>query len=193
LTTAAAELAVPVRAELFATLAELIRRGRQCLSRQADRARERYDLTVCRWPRPDSLLAPLQQSADEIGDRLPRALSARAGHARAELNGVAPRLRHEMLTDRLSRASERLASLWKMAELAHPDRPLSRGFARVTDRHGETLTAAAQARAARELSLHFGDGVVDALVGPAAPVKLERPRRRAYLSPQPGLFDASEE
>jgi exodeoxyribonuclease VII large subunit len=191
--TAAAELAVPVRAELFATLAELIRRGRQCLSRQADRARERYDLTVCRWPRPDSLLAPLQQSADEIGDRLPRALSARAGHARAELNGVAPRLRHEMLTDRLSRASERLASLWKMAELAHPDRPLSRGFARVTDRHGETLTAAAQARAARELSLHFGDGVVDALVGPAAPVKLERPRRRAYLSPQPGLFDASEE
>jgi exodeoxyribonuclease VII large subunit len=139
------------------------------------------------------LLAPLQQSADEIGDRLPRALSARAGHARAELNGVAPRLRHEMLTDRLSRASERLASLWKMAELAHPDRPLSRGFARVTDRHGETLTAAAQARAARELSLHFGDGVVDALVGPAAPVKLERPRRRAYLSPQPGLFDASEE
>ena len=45
--TAAAELAVPVRAELLAELDALAHRVRQCLSRQADRARERLELTAC--------------------------------------------------------------------------------------------------------------------------------------------------
>jgi exodeoxyribonuclease VII large subunit len=39
--TAAAELAVPVRAELFAELAELAHRAQQCLSRRAERCRAR--------------------------------------------------------------------------------------------------------------------------------------------------------
>jgi exodeoxyribonuclease VII large subunit len=93
--TAAAEIAVPVRSELFAQLEELGRRGAQCLSSRADRARERLELTACRWPQADALLAPLTQRADELGERLPRALSARASHARGDLNAIAPRLRHE--------------------------------------------------------------------------------------------------
>ena len=71
----------------------------------------------------------------------------------------------------MSRAKDQLASLWRLAELAHPDRPLKRGFARITDRAGRTLTHAAEATAARELRLHFGDGTVDATTGevPQAP------------------------
>jgi exodeoxyribonuclease VII large subunit len=81
-----------------------------------------------------------------------------------------------------------------MAELVHPDRPLSRGFVRVTDRHGKTLTRAADARAARELRLRFGDGEVEATVnGASAPPRVERPPRRSYIAPQPGLFDEAEE
>src|SRR5205823_13263425 len=38
--TAAAELAVPVRAELFAQLSELAHRAQQCLARRAERSRE---------------------------------------------------------------------------------------------------------------------------------------------------------
>src|SRR6478736_8784762 len=47
--TAAAEIAVPVRSELIALLADFEHRARSCLSRMADRARERLELTVCRW------------------------------------------------------------------------------------------------------------------------------------------------
>ena len=104
------------------------------------------------------MFAPTAQRLDEVGDRLPRALASRASSARADLNAVAPRLRHELLADRLARGSEKLASLWRLAELAHPERPLQRGFVRVTDRRGGTLTSAADARAARLLTLHFGDG-----------------------------------
>ena len=188
--TAAAEMAVPVRAELFASIGELGRRAGNCLSRMADRSRERLELTVCRWPDPEALFAPAAQRLDEVGERLPRGLASRASVARADLNGVAPRLRPELLLDRVSRASEKLASLWKMAELVHPDRPLSRGFVRVTDRAGKTLGRAADAIASKLLTLHFGDGEVAATTeSGSAPV--ERKRRSSYVAPQPGLFDHS--
>ena len=190
--TAAAEMAVPVRAELFASIGELGRRAGNCLSRMADRSRERLELTVCRWPDPEALFAPAAQRLDEVGERLPRGLASRASVARADLNGVAPRLRPELLLDRVSRASEKLASLWKMAELVHPDRPLSRGFVRVTDRAGKTLGRAADAIASKLLTLHFGDGEVAATTeSGSAPV--ERKRRSSYVARQPGLFDHSDD
>jgi exodeoxyribonuclease VII large subunit len=193
--TAAAELAVPVRSELFAELAELAHRARHCLARRAERASERFDLTLHRWPQPQTIFVTKAQRIDELSERLPRSLAARAGHARADLNGVAPRLRAELLGDRIARAGDKLQSLWRLAELAHPDRPLSRGYARVTDRSGRTLTQAADARAARELSLRFADGSVDSTVDGEAsrPTPVERARRRAYVPPQHGLFDRDEE
>ena len=193
--TAAAELAVPVRSDLFTQLAELGHRAQQCLARRAERSRERFDLTVCRWPEPSALFALRAQRVDELGERLPRSLAARAGNARADMNLIAGRLRRELVDQRIARLSEQLGALWRMAELAHPERPLERGFARVTDRAGRTLIHAADARAARELRLRFGDGEVDTVVdgapGKASPV--ERKARRSYVAPQPGLFDPPEE
>ncbi|HVM21898.1 MAG TPA: exodeoxyribonuclease VII large subunit [Sphingomicrobium sp.] len=191
--TAAAEIAVPVRAELFAALEELEHRARHCLSRRADRCRERLELTICRWPEPQAMLAPLAQRIDEFAERLPRSLAARAGNARADLNLVAGRLRRELLDQRLARLSDRLAAAWKMAELVHPDRPLARGFARVTARNGMTLTRAREAREERYLRLHFGDGTVDASVDGPSPRTVEPKRRKPYIAPQPGLFDPAEE
>ncbi len=192
--TAAAEMAVPVRAELVAQLGELQHRAQHCLSRRIERSRERFELTVCRWPEPPAIFAPMLQRLDEVGERLPRSLSARAGSARADLNLVAGRLRSELVDQKIARLSDQLAGLWRLAELAHPDKPLSRGFARVTSRDGKTLTHAADARAARRLTLHFGDGAVDASVGDdSAPSRVERKPRSSYIPPQPGLFDPAEE
>ncbi|MFL6733478.1 MAG: exodeoxyribonuclease VII large subunit [Sphingomicrobium sp.] len=193
--TAAAEMAVPVRADLAAQLNDLSRRGGACLGRQVARGRERYDLTVCRWPEAQDLFAPATQRVDELGERLPRSLASRASNARGDLNTVAPRLRRELLTDRLARSADKLAALWKMAELVHPERPLSRGFVRVTARDGRTLGQAAQARAEKLLTLHFHDGPVPVSTDHAVakPPRLERARTSTYFAPQPGLFDGSEE
>jgi exodeoxyribonuclease VII large subunit len=62
----------------------------------------------------------------------------------------------------------------------------------VTSRDGKTLTHAREARAARALRLHFGDGTVDASVDGAAPA-VEPRRRKPYIAPQPGLFDPAED
>ena len=194
--TAAAEIAVPVRSELFVQLGELQHRAQQCLSRRVERTRERFDLAVCRWPQPQAIFAPMAQRLGEIGERLPRSLSARAATARGDLNLVAGRLRREVIDQRIARLSEKLAAAWKMAELAHPERPLSRGYVRVTSRDGATVTHARDARAAKLLTLRFGDGSVDASVDDgtvAAPRPVERRPRQSYMGSQPGLFDRPEE
>jgi exodeoxyribonuclease VII large subunit len=87
-----------------------------------------------------------------------------------------------------------LSGLWRLAELAHPDKPLTRGFARVTSRDGRTLTHADDARAAQRLTLRFGDGSVDTSVdGSGPPQQVEPKRRKPYIPPQPGLFDPAED
>jgi exodeoxyribonuclease VII large subunit len=195
--TAAAEMAVPVRAELGAMLSDLAQRMRACLVRSAARAGERLDATLTRWPAAAGLFAPAGQRLDELGDRLPRALAACAAHARADLSGVAPRLRAGLLLDRVERAADQLASLWRLAGLAHPERPLQRGFVRVTDREGRTLVHAGDARSAGLLNLRFADGSVEATVEGSV-ARLERSAPKPYRphrprpGPQPGLFDDQE-
>ena len=193
--TAAAEIAVPVRAELAAFLAELGHRQAACATRTASRAGERLDTVAARWPEAANLFAPLSQRLDDAGERLPRALTQRTAHARADLAAVAPRLQGRLLTERVERGRERLASLWRLADLAHPERPLQRGFVRVTDRSGKTLVHAAAARAAIAIDLHFADGRVAAQVGDGAAPRPFRPAKRVerraggpYLPGQADLF-----
>nr|WP_294848562.1 exodeoxyribonuclease VII large subunit [uncultured Sphingomonas sp.] len=189
--TAAAEMAVPVRTELLSNLAELGLRQAAALNRALSRASERLDLSAQRWPDPGNLFAPFVQRVDDASDRLPRALMQRTAHARADLASVGPRLQERLVEDRVRTASDKLAALWRLAELAHPDRPLSRGYARVTDREGRTLVHAAAVRAAVEIDLHFADGVVPAATEEkaSAPRRVERKPTRPYLQGQPGLFD----
>ena len=192
--TAAAEIAVPVRAELFAQLSELQHRAQHCLARRVERTRERFELTVCRWPEPQAIFAPITQRLDEVGERLPRSLAARAGSARADLNLVVGRLRRDLVDQRIARLTEQLGGLWRLAELAHPDKPLSRGFARVTSPDGRTLTSARDAREAARLMLHFSDGAVNAVVEGAAAARTVEPKRpKPYIPPQRGLFDPAED
>ena len=197
--TAAAEMAVPVRAELAAMLAEFDHRMSACVTRTAARSDERLEQVANRWPEAASLFAPFAQRIDDAADRLPRALMQRTAHARADLAAIGPRLQSRLLSERVTHARERLASLWRLADLAHPERPLQRGFVRVTNRSGKTLIHAADARSAGTVDLHFADGRVAAHIGegagpvPFRPAKrVERKGTSSYPPGQPGLFDSEE-
>ncbi len=69
--TGAAEVAVPVRADLLETTSDYERRLRRALTRSTEQAR--LTLSAAKLPRPDSLLRPLEQRFDAA--RLPRAQS----------------------------------------------------------------------------------------------------------------------
>ncbi|HEY5723361.1 MAG TPA: exodeoxyribonuclease VII large subunit [Allosphingosinicella sp.] len=183
--TAAAEIAVPVRADLHSQLRETGHRLERCARRAVERGCEQLENALRRWPEREALLAPQRQRLDELGERLPRALGARLDRARGELGHAAGALRPGLLVSAHRRARERLDALWRVAQLAHPNRPLERGYARVEDREGRTLMSAAAAREAELLKLVFADGPVEATVGnaalpPASKPPLERPRRGNY-------------
>lgn len=175
--TAAAELAVPVRAELLARLDTLGGRALRCVNRYAERAAERLGSTARRLPAPDALLGPQRQRTDDLGDRLKRALSHRASDARGELARVAGGLRPVLLTQKLALSSQRLEQSWRLAQSLHPEKPLERGYALVTDRAGGVIVNAASATKARALTLRFRDGAV--------PVRVEADARSSYGTPKP--------
>jgi len=179
--TAAAEMAVPVRADLLHHLDALGRRMTQCARRAAERRLERLDLVAARWPTPATLLDPQRTRATEIAARLPRALKGRLGHARSDYQAAAAPLRRGLVDGALRRAGERVRQAWRLAELAHPERPLSRGYARV-EAGGRTLTAAVAARAAGRFTLHFGDGALAARTDAPAP-------RARPANPAPSQLD----
>jgi len=175
--TAAAELAVPVLADLRLTVAAHAQRTERCARRYIDRGRERLDAMVRLLPTRDRLLGPQRQRTDDLGARLDRGLERRVVRARGELDRTGAILRPALLQQRLDGARQRLEDLGRLLASVDPDAPLARGYARVTDRAGATLTTAAAARSAGELTLKFADAAVDA--------KVEGARARSYPSKKP--------
>ncbi len=180
--TAAAELAVPVRADLAHTLATLSLRTQRCVRRYHDRGREQLAALVRVMPRRDALLGPQRQRLDDAAGRLSLALERRVATARRNLDRHGHALRPAMLTQRLAQARARFDGTARMLEQVNPDNLLQKGYVRVVARtNGKTVATAADARAAGALQLHFRDGVLDA--------KVERGGGRAYVEPtQPTLL-----
>ena len=83
--TAAAEIAVPVRAELAATLADYGARKKRAILRPVQLGRERLEARTERLPSPEALLQPQAQKLDELAERLRRGLQDRAGQGREKL------------------------------------------------------------------------------------------------------------
>ena len=204
--TAAAEMAVPVRAELLDGVRSLSLRTMRCVRRYHARGDERLEATARRLPTPETLLGPQRQRLDELGERLPRALGRRLAVARGDLAHASGALRPSLLRGRARQAGERLAAarfapmlvqrpiterlrqigqVARLLEQLDPNRPLARGYVKVERRgDGTVLTTAAAARAAGLLTLHFADGAVEARVEKAGAAPY--PRGGAQ---QPSLFE----
>ncbi len=175
--TAAAEIAVPVLADLRLTIAGYGQRTERCARRYHERGRERLDALVRVMPKRDALLAPQRQRADDVGARLDRGLERRVTIARGALDRSAGALRPALLTQRWARAKDRFEASWRLVETLGPASVLSRGYAWVAARPGGAVVAnAGAARAAGAVTLHFRDGQVDAKVERAAGPAYEKPK-----------------
>ncbi len=162
--TAAAEIAVPVRAELLAGLQSMGARSLRIVRRYAERADERLQSTARRLPTTDTLLGPQRQRTDDLGERLKRGLSHSIADARGDLARASGALRPAMLSQKLLNARGKLDQMWRVAVTLNPDNILKRGYARVEKRNGGTVATVEVARAAGALDLHFADGIVQVTV-----------------------------
>lgn len=177
--TAAAEMAVPVRAELAATLEEFSARKQRAILRPVALGRERLEARVKRLPKPEALLQPQAQKLDDLTERLRRGLRDRAAQGRERLGRA--RLSPAVLNLGLRDARQRLEATTRLMTSLDPDRVLQRGYVRVLDGSGKTVTDKAKAAGEASLALKFRDGTLDVAPGGAPPPK---PRKRR--KPDPG-------
>jgi exodeoxyribonuclease VII large subunit len=158
--TAAAEKAVPVRADLLTRLASLGHRKLACWQRGLERHRK--ELSLLARALPKDILAGPRQQLDALSERLPRALRANAQLHHTQFSRVASRLAPQLLRNQVERRRERYDSLTRRlsasllanaqahrARIArHRDRVTSCGNAArramltLLDRHGARLERA---------------------------------------------------
>jgi len=207
--TAAAEMAVPVRAELAAALADFEARKKRAILRPVQLGRERLQARADRLPKREALLEPHAQRLDDLAERLRRGLRDRAAQGRERLSNLrltpavlernlreaqraltGQKLAPALVERPLAERRERLAALGRLAEQLHPDRPLARGYVRVTDAEGRTITDRAGAAGEAALTLKFRDGDLDVSTGgAAAPTTPRRKPARSGTAPkQEDLF-----
>ena len=214
--TAAAEMAVPVRRDLAAFLEELGLRLRRSIARPLELGRERLEARIKRLPAVTNLLAPQQQKLDDLAERNRRGLADRASKAREALYADQARLSAPLLKARIERAGERLAragltpsllqarlakaneALAPMARVLpqlNPEQPLKRGFARITDADGKTVTSKDQAAVQPHLTIRFADGGLDVAPidggAPVSPKPRKAPQKRTApkKAPDPAQED----
>jgi len=180
--TAAAEMAVPVRAELMAQLATWRGRMIGAATRAQALGGERLAALARHLPRREALYAPQRQRLDDAEGRLDRSQRHRVAVTAERLASRSAALRPALLGRAWDRDRARLEGLARLLASLDPRALLSRGYAMVRDAGGAIVTHAAAARAAGHLRLQFADGEVPVAVAdgdappPSSPPK---PVRRA--------------
>ncbi len=178
--TAAAERAVPVRADLLAETASLLARQRRAISRVMQERKLRLQSAGRALPKPDDMLAIERQRLDGAAGRLPSALRSNVQRHGLVLARSAGRLSINSLRNRIEEGKRRVPDMSKRAERAlrqlldrRSDRfyaetklfqsmsyksVLARGFAIVRDAARQPLRAVADVRSNALLTVEFADG-----------------------------------
>lgn len=209
--TGAAEMALPVRSDLLATLGDLHLRQSGAVMRMMDRRRVDLRSAARALPQPKDILALARQRFDMASSRLGQGLQAYTMTHRGRFSNASVRMRPGLLLDKIATRSERLqdrserlgrislltleqkrqqldAAGRLLESLSHKG-VLARGFALVRDRDNAPLRRAADIKAGQGLSLEFADGSVSAVAGLLDPVELHN--TGAASSPAPSSSSES--
>jgi len=187
--TAAAEIAVPVRSDLLQRVGQLGLRMANIVRKQLDLAAERLEAQRRLMPRLSELAAPHQLRTDDLAERLRQSLRTRVGKAEIAYSGPAMMLHPRLLHRRVEQKQQQLDALTRLAGSLHPEAPLKRGFARVTDADGKTIVSRAAAVKAGDVTLRFVDGEVGSVVNGSAPPRPSTPKPTPPTVNQGNLFD----
>jgi len=206
--TAAAERAVPVRAELIERVTSADGRLKNGLVRGLERRRTELRAAAAKLPRLETLFQIPQQRYDRAAERLNAALVTNTRAAQSKLDRVAARLRPEALAqditrrrELLTRASARIAPAMKRTLEAHKKHldgaarmleslshksVLARGFVMVHREDGSLVRAAKDLSPGDEVELTFADEKQRAVIDPKrAPASDPEPPKQK-TKPKPG-------
>ena len=178
--TAAAEYAVPVRADLMGWLSSMEERRVRSLTSNLEIKRQRLKDLSRGLPTPADLVAMAAQRLDAVSDRLPRALSAVSNNKRTLLLQTSAGLRGRLLQNRLidrtkemnrfvksieanirliiQRNQSSLDGLERIRQTLGYEATLRRGYTVVRNKDGKLITRLKEADVNKELEIEFYDG-----------------------------------
>jgi exodeoxyribonuclease VII large subunit len=178
--TAAAEYAVPVRADLMGWLSSMDERRVRSLSAGLEIKRQRLKDLSRGLPAPDELVAMSTQRLDSISERLPRALITVSNNKRTMLLQTSAGLRGSLLKNKLVDRSEAinrfvksiqsnmkviiqrnqsaLESLERLRQTLGYEATLQRGYAVIRNEIGGIVTSVKVADVSKSLEIEFQDG-----------------------------------
>ena len=185
--TAAAERAVPVRADLLAELVSLKARQMRGQQRVLSEARLRLQAATRALPKPDEILALARQRLDGAGAKLPRALRAnvqahvltlakasgrlslrplqmRQVEQRRQLSEISARAARALQVLRQRRVDRLVSQSQLLAALGYKS-ILARGFAVLRDGAGKPLRGIANVKPQSALQVEMADGKLDVISG----------------------------
>jgi exodeoxyribonuclease VII large subunit len=197
--TAAAELAVPVRAELLAQSIDFDRRLLRSFTTRMDERRRHLAQTARVLPRAEQLFSAPRQRLDITGERLATALRVNLQEHRRRLVETAAVLRPSRISRQFAIGAERLDKLAQRLNRAQRGRlvenrkqldglgrvmdsvsyrsVLDRGFVLVRGEYGSVRRRAETVVSGEHLSLAFADGTRSAVAdGPTTPKPKSRPK-----------------
>lgn len=183
--TAAAEMAVPVRADLLAQIIENGLRLTQAMRRGVGERKDKLALLGRALGDPARALEPLMQRLDERAERLPLAWRNYRERRAARITEYGSKLRHprdiiRLATEKLGHNHQRMQAAWReyflrrqhMWEsvagnlaLLSPRAVLGRGYALVQDNKGNIITSVQQAKTGDAITIEFHDGPTKVTVG----------------------------
>lgn len=202
--TAAAEMAVPVLADLRYTVGDLAVRLDRSITRNMERRGEKVASLERAMPKLRDLIAIPAQRLDEMTERLPRALSVLVNEKRGRLERISGRLQSRLLATSLKQhdrqlieldarmaralnyqmksATDRLNATTRLLDSLSYERVLERGFAVVLDEKDKVISTASGVKSGAALKLRFRDGDAQAVGGGAkAPKKKQKPPEQGQL------------
>ncbi|MGB2207901.1 MAG: exodeoxyribonuclease VII large subunit, partial [Parvibaculales bacterium] len=175
--TAAAEMAVPVRADLAVQINDMETRLLRAQTRRLQQTRQHIDGLARGLPKLEDMLALPTQRLDAVAQRLAGGLQANITKQAARLGQSAARLTPAALQSRMRFADERVRGLMARAarhmqtmmqhqqaglkamrrqlRLLSHENVLERGFALVLDESGKPLREAAQAKTGSVLEIRL--------------------------------------
>ena len=202
--TAAAEMAVPVRADLMSRVADIESRLQLAVSQRLDwatqllraagrgllnpaemveRRAQSVDLAVAGLERGlQSCLSRAALRVTDLGARL-RPPERRLAEVGAELTGLGSRL-DQQIDIQLDRRRVALGSAVRLLEANSFERVLERGFALVTTPEGLPVKRAAEVAEGAEVTVRFADAARRARRDPSSPQAAARGQRKTAAKPK---------
>ncbi|MEQ1769771.1 MAG: exodeoxyribonuclease VII large subunit [Devosia sp.] len=201
--TAAAEAAVPVRAELIAYVEDQGARARNAGRKRFTNDRDRLRAAAGHLPRPLDLLNMARQRLDLAATNLSASLRHLAQSKRIALGKASPHLRPQILTQRAADLSRRIGDFSRRADAAmlgiverkHAayaasarvldsvsyKAVLARGFALINNEAGDLVRSKDEVKPGAILGVEVADGRFGVTVAGAPPM-----RRKRKLAPDDG-------